>query len=154
MNYTRLNILTYSSVLLQRWFYNAMFWLGHFVSVRILPFAASQIGSIYDIRKEHNPSLIAALLMFLIGPRREEIFWRGFVQHKLAKRYNPWLGLVAATALYTAVHIPSLNFMLISAAALCGLFWGLLYLRTKSLWPCIISHAVWDITIFILLPIN
>lgn len=167
-------ILSISSLIFQRKFFNdiyplstpdifiglfsalllyAMFWAGHFLSTRILPFAASQIGSIYDIRSEQNPMLIACLLMFLIGPS-EEIFWRGFVQHRLSKKFGRLTGLIIAAGLYTGVHIASLNFMLIAASALCGIFWGLLFMQTKKLWPCIISHAIWDVTIFILLPIT
>ena len=131
----------------------AIFWIGHFLSTRIFPFAASQIGSIYSIRANQSPMIIACLLMFLIGPA-EEIFWRGFVQHRLSKKYNTWVALIVATALYTSVHIASMNFMLICASALCGLFWGLLFIKTQRIWPCIISHAIWDVTIFILQPIN
>jgi len=131
----------------------AIFWIGHFVSIRVLPFAAAQVGSIYTIRAGQNPWLIAGLLVFIIGPA-EEIFWRGFIQHRLSKRYSIVIGFLVATALYALVHIWSFNVMLIAAAALCGVFWGLLFALTGSLWPCIISHALWDLTIFILLPIS
>lgn len=130
-----------------------LFWVGHLVSTKILPFAANQINSIYDIRAEQNPWLISSLLLFVIGPA-EEIFWRGFIQKRLGERYGTWIGFMAAAAIYALVHIWSFNLMLIAAAALCGGFWGLLYMRTKNLWPCIISHAVWDVVIFMLLPIR
>lgn len=131
----------------------AVFWAGFIISTKTLPFAELQVNSIYGIRDEQNPWLIAGLLMFIIGPA-EEIFWRGFIQQRLSKKYGLWFGFIAAAALYTLVHIWSFNFMLIAAAALCGGFWGLLYLRTGSLWTCIISHAVWDVVIFVLFPIK
>ncbi|MHC4291092.1 MAG: CPBP family glutamic-type intramembrane protease [Planctomycetota bacterium] len=130
-----------------------VFWVGHFVSTCILPFAASQVDSIYGIRSEQNLWVISLLLLFVIGPA-EEIFWRGFVQRRLSKKWGVLVGFIAATAIYTLVHIWSFNFMLIVAAALCGVFWGLLFVLTKNLWPCIISHAIWDMIIFILLPIK
>ena len=40
------------------------------------------------------------------------------------------------------------------AAAVCGLFWGLLYLREGSLVPVMISHALWDVMTFVLFPLN
>ena len=131
----------------------AMFWVGHFVSTHILPFAASQVESIYIIRAGQNPWVIAGLLFFVIGPA-EEIFWRGFVQKRLSKQYGVWVGLIAATAIYALMHVWSFNLMLLAASALCGIFWGLMFALTKNLWPCIICHAVWDVTIFILLPIR
>lgn len=130
-----------------------MFWLGHVVSTHILPFAASQVDSIYNLRTGQNRWLIAMLLLFIIGPA-EEIFWRGFVQKRLSKMYGPLIGFIVAAAVYMLVHVWSFNLMLIAAAGLCGVFWGLLFALTGNLWPCIISHAVWDVIIFILLPIQ
>ena len=130
-----------------------MFWVGHFISIHILPFAASQVDSIYTIRAGQNPWVIAGLLFFIIGPA-EEVFWRGFVQRRLSKRYGPLVGLVTATVIYALVHLWSFNFMLLAASALCGAFWGLMFAMTEKLWPCIICHAVWDVTVFILLPIQ
>lgn len=130
-----------------------VFWLGYFVSTRVLPFAGGQVESIYMIRAGQNPWVIAALLVLIIGPA-EEIFWRGFVQRRFSKRYGVIAGFLMATALYALVHIWSMNFMLLAAAAICGGFWGLLFAFTGRLWPCIISHAIWDVVIFILLPIS
>jgi hypothetical protein len=130
-----------------------MFWLGHAVSTHILPFAASQVESIYTIRTGQDPRLIAMLLFFVIGPA-EEIFWRGFVQNRLSKKYGLLIGFFVAAAVYTLVHVGSLNLMLTAAAGLCGAFWGVLFAVTGNLWPCIISHTVWDVVIFILLPIQ
>ena len=129
-----------------------IFWIGHFLATAIFPFAAGQIEGIYAIRPAGASWPVALLLFFWVGPA-EEIFWRGFVQRRLGERFSPLVGFVLATALYTAVHIPSLNFMLIGAAGVAGAFWGLLYLTTGRLWPVILSHALWDVLIFILLPI-
>lgn len=130
-----------------------VFGVGHFLSVHLLPFAAGQVDSIYAIREGQNKWLIAVLLLCVIGPA-EEIFWRGCVQRRLSEKYGLFVGFVAAAALYTLVHLWSFNLMLLVAAAVCGLFWGLLYAATDRLCPCIISHAVWDVLIFILLPIH
>lgn len=130
-----------------------IFWVGHFVSTRVLPFAGEQVESIYTLQAGQNPWVIAALLALIIGPA-EEIFWRGFVQQRLSRRYGMIIGFLIATTVYALVHIWSFNFMLLAAAAICGGFWGLLFAFTGRLWPCIISHAIWDVIIFILLPIQ
>jgi len=62
-------------------------------------------------------------------------------------------GLLVTTALYALVHIWTLNFILIAAAGVAGLFWGWLYQREQSLITVIISHALWDVLIFVLWPI-
>ena len=130
-----------------------IFLMGHFVSTKILTFATAQIQNIYTPRQQALPLTIALLLFFIIGPA-EEIFWRGFVQNKLSSRLGPVKGFLLATFIYAIIHIWSFNFMLIASAGLCGAFWGLLYYRYKSVWPVILSHAIWDVVIFVLLPIK
>jgi membrane protease YdiL (CAAX protease family) len=44
--------------------------------------------------------------------------------------------------------------MLIMAAFVCGLVWGLVYrLWPKQLFALIVSHAVWDALVFVVWPI-
>ena len=131
----------------------AVFKVGHVVSTSLFPFAAGQIDNIYATRTQASPSTIALALLLWIGPS-EEVFWRGFVQDRLMRRYGDVAGFVVTTAIYSLVHIWAFNFMLFGAALICGLFWGLVYMRTRSLWPGLISHAVWDATIFVFLPIT
>ena len=51
------------------------------------------------------------------------------------------------------MHIITFNFMLVVAALVCGIFWGWIYKKEKSLVPIIISHALWDFTVFVLFPL-
>lgn len=130
-----------------------VFFVGRALSTQILPFAEGEIGGVYATRAQAPPALIGVLLLVWIGPA-EEIFWRGFVQRRLAERTSPVAGMLAACFLYTLVHVWSLNLMLLGAAAICGLFWGVIYMRWKSVWPGLISHALWDLVIFVLLPLD
>jgi uncharacterized protein len=130
-----------------------VFWLGDYISAMILPFAKQQVGGIYGMKNSMDPRLIGLLLLFLIGPA-EEVFWRGFLQDRFQKKWGDVPGWLVAGLVYSVVHIWAWNFMLFMAALICGLFWGWVYLRWRSLWPGIISHAVWDVVIFVLLPIQ
>ncbi len=130
----------------------AIFVAGDRLSRAILPFAGEEIVAIYARRGSSSPILIGALLFAWIGPA-EEIFWRGFLQHRLAGRWGNLRGYLIASALYAAVHLWAGNLMLVLAAFLCGLFWGTVYRRRGSLWPGIVSHAVWDVLVFLVAPI-
>ena len=129
-----------------------VFYIGKTVSSAILPFAESQIVEIYGKKEQANVILIGLLLLFWIGPG-EEIFWRGFVQNRLTKNLGPLKGYLLTSLVYTAVHIWSFNLLLIGAAMICGLFWGYMFYRCKSIWPGLISHALWDVIIFVILPL-
>ena len=131
----------------------AIFWLGNSLSQVLFQFAKPQIASIYGIRTQGEAVVMALILLFITSPG-EEIFWRGFVQRRLVQHFGARSGWLLASAVYAAVHIASGNFMLTMAALIAGLFWGWLYQREQNLVPCIVSHALWTVTIFIWLPIS
>lgn len=103
-----------------------VFWTGDKVSQWMFDFARGQVDMIYSMKGRTPPAVIGVLLLLVIGPA-EEIFWRGFIQRRMMARWGANAGLVAATACYTLVHLPSLNFMLIVAAGVVGGCWGLIY---------------------------
>ncbi len=130
-----------------------VFWVGDKVSQLIFDFARPQVDSIYAMKDGSSASLIAVALLLLIGPA-EEIFWRGYVQRTLSQRWGANIGFVIATAIYTLVHIGSLNFMLIMAAMVCGIAWGLLYrLMPNRITAIMLSHSLWDVAVFVVFPI-
>lgn len=130
-----------------------VFWVGDKVAVWMFPFADGEIGSIYAMRDGMDYLAIGALLLLVVGPA-EEIFWRGFVQERLSVKWSPTMGFILTTAIYALAHIWSFNFMLIVAAAVAGGVWGLLYrLFPKRIWALVISHAVWDVAVFLIFPI-
>lgn len=130
-----------------------MFFVGHKIAAAILPFASDEVSRIYQTRSQADLWLIGILLLVWVGPA-EEIFWRGYVQRRFGRRYGWFAGLVITAAVYTLVHIWSFNLMLLAAAGLCGVFWGAMFWRFRSVWPGLISHAVWDVLIFVVLPIH
>ncbi len=136
-----------SAVLL--WF---VFYAGDAISRMLFSFARPEVDSVYAMRDGQNSRFLALALMLWIGPA-EEVFWRGYVQRSLEGRFGKWIALLIATAIYAAVHLWSFNFMLIMAALICGAFWGALYLYNRNLVTVILSHALWDVGIFILFPI-
>ena len=88
------------------------------------------------------------------GGPAEEIFWRGYVQNALSKRWSPNVGFIVTTLVYALVHIWSFNFMLVMAALVVGAIWGLAYrLYPQKLGALIVSHAVWDVAVFVVFPI-
>lgn len=81
-----------------------------------------QVELIYGMKTGENPWLLSILLLILIGPA-EEIFWRGYVQNALSKRWSPNVGFIVTTLVYALVHIWSFNFMLVMAALVVGAIW-------------------------------
>lgn len=130
-----------------------IFWVGDKLSQLMFSFARPQVDSVYSMKDGSSAALIAVLLLVLIGPA-EEFFWRGYVQKSISERLSPDAALLVTTLVYALVHVWSFNFMLVMAAFVAGAVWGLIYRLRPSLLPAlIVSHALWDALVFVILPI-
>ena len=129
-----------------------VFYLGNIITGYLLPFKDAQVLSVYSNRANGNLLWIGLLLLFIIGPG-EEIYWRGYIQNFLSEKLGENKGYLISVLLYAGVHIITGNLMLVIAALVCGIFWGWIYKKEKSLLPVIISHALWDLTIFVIFPL-
>jgi membrane protease YdiL (CAAX protease family) len=128
------------------------FRIGGVVSTHLFPFTLKEINVIYSYRVRMPVWAVSALLV-LIGSA-EEIFWRGMAQRVFARWFGKNAGWILAAIAYMSVELWSVNFILILTALVAGLYWGWLYKRFGSLWPGIISHALWDLAIFMVLPLR
>lgn len=126
-----------------------VFYLSNYFSPLIFSSARAEIDSIYSL-KDGDHGWYVLIFLVIIGAG-EEIFWRGYVQNRLVTNYG-YKGIIFSAALYTLAHVSSLNLMLILAALVCGLFWGVLFNKYRSIWLNIISHVMWDIAVFVLWP--
>ena len=128
-----------------------VFYIGNRVSRELFSFAGSGIDNVYTFKEGASTVRIGVLIGFIIGPG-EELFWRAFLQRALSQRYGAVYGFALATAFYAFVHAGTGNPMLVFAALVCGLFWGWLYLRFKSVVLTAVSHTAWDLVVFLALP--
>lgn len=130
----------------------AVFYGGNELSRIIFSFAEKDIGLVYSFKQGASYWRITLLMVLVIGPG-EEIFWRGFLQRKWEEKFGTIPGLIMMVFFYAAVHLSSGNIILVLAAAVCGLFWGVLYLRYHSVILLIVSHTLWDLLIFLVFPL-
>ena len=129
-----------------------VFWLG----IRALDFLQLPHNrSIENLYKWFAPSLFwQYLALVLVAAPGEELFWRGFIQKRLLKNFTPTVSILTASILYASVHIYSGSFLLVLAAFLSGLVWGYLYFLKRSMPLVIVSHIIFDLMVFIILPFN
>ena len=128
-----------------------VFQIGDRLSRKILPSGATDIDQIYGLEQYRNPKEIALRLATIIGPA-EELYWRGFVQERLMQAYGRVWGTAMATAVYGGAHLVTGNLTLIGAATVAGAFWGGMAMLGASPGTLIISHAFWDVFIFLVAP--
>jgi membrane protease YdiL (CAAX protease family) len=121
----------------------AIFQLGDRQARKVMPKGAAEIGDIYALRDVAPREEIALRLATVIGPA-EELFWRGWLQRRI--------GWLPASAAYAGAHLVTRNVTLIGAAGVAGVYWGALAAIGAPMTALIVSHAVWDIWIFLVSP--
>jgi hypothetical protein len=102
-----------------------------------------RLSSIQELlfRPLHTPAglVLLVLVVGLIGPLGEEIFFRGFAYTAFRRRFGPAAAAVASAALFAVVH---LNPMALIPIFLMGLVLAVLYERTGTLAAPFALHAV------------
>jgi membrane protease YdiL (CAAX protease family) len=68
----------------------------------------------------------------------EEVFFRGLFQRSLAEQLPVRTAVIVTAALFSAFHLDLVGF---AARLELGLLFGVLFLRTGSIWPGVMAHA-------------
>lgn len=79
------------------------------------------------------------MLICIIGPVLEELFFRGYVFNILKKKYNIIIGAIASSLLYMFFHDLKINFMYLFIP---GLIYVYVYDKTKNILSSITVHSM------------
>jgi uncharacterized protein len=87
-----------------------------------------------------GPQLLLALLVVgLLAGTGEELFFRGFVQTRLARRWRPAVAVVVTSVLFGLMHMDAVH----TPFATCiGLWLGFVTERAGSVRPAVAAHVV------------
>jgi uncharacterized protein len=92
--------------------------------------------------------------LFLTGTILEEIFYRGYLIGRLEVLLGQrWLAGLVSWLAFTLVHLkffglgPTIDLSVLSAALV------LLYLKGKSIWPCIVMHGINNALSYLIFPL-
>jgi len=83
--------------------------------------------------------MIAAIVIVGIAPMLEELFFRGFILQGLVNKIGPYFGALLTALLFAVVHLQFSSFIPIF---ILSLVLSVLFIRSKSIWPCIIFHII------------
>jgi hypothetical protein len=90
---------------------------------------------------------VFGILLFTAWP--EEFLFRGILQNLFSRSFrNPWAALALASLIFGLSHIfraPYPNWKYVLLATIAGLFYGHTWMKTGSLFPAAIVHALMDI---------
>jgi uncharacterized protein len=78
------------------------------------------------------------IVVVLVGPFVEEVFFRGFVFAGLLRRFGLPVAVVMSSLVFAAAHM---DVAVAGPAFLAGVVFALVYWRTGTLWPVILAHT-------------
>lgn len=82
----------------------------------------------------------------LLVPFAEELLFRG-IGYGALRRYGVWVAVPASAALFAIAH--GVNVILVIAFVL-GIVCALLYERSRSVWPAVVTHVVFNASGFLI----
>ncbi|WP_354699590.1 hypothetical protein DSM112329_05310 [Paraconexibacter sp. AEG42_29] len=93
--------------------------------------------------EESTAALVAtAVLVTIFAPIAEEILFRGYVFPALRNWKGTWPAVALTGLLFGLLHVASSPLYALAPLSVFGALLCLLYLRTRSLYPCIALHAL------------
>ncbi len=100
-----------------------------------------------DMLVQVGKTLLFSALLFIFAAMAEEVLFRGYPLQTFIRARLPWLGILLTSLAFAAVHlgnpdvVPGLTFL---NTALAGVWLGVAYLRTRSLWLPVGVHWAWN----------
>ncbi|MHB8566109.1 MAG: CPBP family glutamic-type intramembrane protease [Nitrososphaerales archaeon] len=108
-------------------------------------------SSIYSLFASTPLSL--KIIVFLLDAVGFESFFRGTLQSFSSQKLG--IGSVFLVALIdAAIHVSTFNPLFVITTFIADTAWGINYYYTKDLYSTIGSHFLWDMLVFVLLPIS
>jgi uncharacterized protein len=106
-----------------------------YVAPRFIERLLRSAGSMFEAHTIGQWWLLV-LMAVVAAPIVEEIFFRGFLLHRWARRWGTPGGVVASSALFAVLHGEWVGHFVFGVAM------AALYLRTRRLWIPILAHAL------------
>jgi len=92
--------------------------------------------------------LFGCLIVLVVSASYEEVLFRGYIFQSLIEGSNFWITLVVFSLLFGAGHIGNVGATVFTIAftVIAGVFLGVIYFKTRTLWMCIGVHFMWNWT--------
>lgn len=90
---------------------------------------------------------VVALVICLIGPLSEEMFFRGFFFSRMSATYSPKIAYLVTSLFFALPHFYLVNFLPIFLLSLILCFLA----RNEGLWAAVGAHVFFNTTVFIIM---
>jgi hypothetical protein len=124
-----------------------------FIDMLLDPFLEDLFPSSTKIYYENVNELSKnPVLMFfrvcLLAPITEELLIRGCILNSLSERYSSIIAIAVSALIFALLHF---NFIQTVSAVIFGIFIGIAYVKSHSLFLCILTHGLYNLISYIYL---
>lgn len=123
------------------------------LQVHPLGLGSSSEASIYSLITSPSNPIYLQVGVLLFDALGYESFFRGVLQGRLQNRTGA-AAPFAVAAIDASIHLLTFNPLWVVTTFIVDSVWGLTFFYTRDLSSSMTSHFVWDIAIFLLLPIR
>lgn len=128
-------------------------WALYPLAVSIVPELETKVGWLYQMLRQH-PGPAKAFLLLLAVVLAEELVWRGVLMDWLLPRFGIARAVMFSSLLYVLPQVAFRSLTLVAVAFACGVVWSTLRATTRSIWPPLLAHLVWDVLVFVAYPLS
>lgn len=143
---------------------NAILWgiIGSIVALGILiiigailtiaGFDLKDASNIQDLEIYFSP--VAIIILIIIQPIAEEIFFRGFLLDKIASLYGEKIAIISTASFFGIAHLTYGNAYPALMTGIIGILLAYLVIKTKNLYSSITAHILFNVISFSLYTIG
>ena len=99
------------------------------------------------LRELVRPDFLSLAYIALLAPVFEELLFRGIILQGFLHHYSYPKAILSSAVLFAAFHLNPIQFF---PALGTGLILAWLFVRTRSLWPCMLVHALTNSIVWIM----
>lgn len=93
--------------------------------------------------------VMMGLMLLVAQPIMEEVLCRGIMLNKLKESFPTWAAILVSSLIFGLAHLMAGGVWLTIGATLMGIYFGIVFAKTKSLYPAIIAHTFANLPDFI-----
>lgn len=91
-------------------------------------------------------TLVVSGIVFVLGAAFEEVMFRGYLMQTFTRAGLPWVAIAVTSLFFAWGHFqnPNVGWLALVNILLAGLWFSVLYLKTRSLWLPFSAHFAWN----------